>query len=40
VKYILKTCAKFTRGKANLEIVRGSQNFVFGKVVMKLHGGI
>ena len=28
----LKTCAKFTRGKANLEAVIGSQNYVFGKV--------
>jgi len=32
VKYLLKTCAKFTRGKANLEIFLGSQNYVFGKV--------
>ena len=31
VKYLLKTCAKFTRGKTNLEAVLGSQNFVFGK---------
>jgi len=31
VKYLLKTCAKFTRGKANLEVVLGSQNCVFGK---------
>jgi len=32
VKYLLKTCAKFTRGKANLEVVLGSQNCVFRKV--------
>ena len=32
VKYLLKTCAKFTREKANLEAVIGSQNCVFGKV--------
>jgi len=32
VKYLLKTCAKFTRGKTNLEVVFGSQNCVFGKV--------
>ena len=31
VKYLLKTCAKFTRGKANLEAVIGYQNCVFGK---------
>jgi len=31
VKYLLKTCAKFTRGKANLEVVLGSQNCVFRK---------
>jgi len=31
VKYLLKTCAKFTRGKENLEAVIGSQNCVFGK---------
>jgi len=31
VKYLLKTCAEFTRGKANLEVVLGSQNCVFGK---------
>jgi len=31
VKYLLKTCAKFTRGKSNLEAVLGSQNCVFGK---------
>jgi len=31
VKYLLKTCAKFTRGKGNLEVVLGSQNCVFGK---------
>ena len=31
VKYLLKTCAMFTRGKANLEAVLGSQNCVFGK---------
>jgi len=28
----LKICAKFTRGKANLEVVLDSQNCVFGKV--------
>jgi len=28
----LKTCAKFTKGKSNLEVVIGSQNCVFGKV--------
>ena len=32
VKYLLKTCAKFTRGEANVEAVIGSQNCVFGKV--------
>jgi len=32
VKYLLKTCAKFTRGKTNVEVVLGSQNCVFGKV--------
>jgi len=31
VKYLLETCAKFIRGKANLEVVLGSQNCVFGK---------
>jgi len=31
VKYLLKTCEKFTKGKANLEVVLGSQNCVFGK---------
>ena len=31
VKYLIKTCAKFTRGEANLEVVLGSQNCVFGK---------
>ena len=31
MKYLLKTCAKFTRGKANLEVVLDSQNCVFGK---------
>ena len=31
VKYLLKTYAKFTRGKPNLEVVIGSQNCVFGK---------
>jgi len=31
VKYLLKTCAKFTRGKPNLEVVLGSQNCIFGK---------
>ena len=28
----LKTCARFTRGEANLEVVFDSQNCVFGKV--------
>ena len=32
MKYLLKTCAKFTRGKANLEAVLGSQNCAFRKV--------
>jgi len=32
MKYLFKTCAKFTRGKANLKAVIGSQNCVFGKV--------
>jgi len=32
VKYILKTCIRFTKGKSNLEVVLGSQNFLFGKV--------
>jgi len=32
VKYILKTYAKFTRGKANLEVVFGSQIWIFKKV--------
>ena len=31
VKYLIKTCARFTRGEANLEAVLGSQNCVFGK---------
>jgi len=31
VKYLLKTCAKFKRGKENLEAVPGYQNCVFGK---------
>jgi len=31
VKYLLKTYDKFTRGEANLEVVLGSQNCVFGK---------
>ena len=31
MKYLLKTCARFTRGKANLEVVLSSQNCVFGK---------
>jgi len=31
VKYLLKTCSKFTRGKANLEAVLGSQSCAFGK---------
>ena len=25
VKYLIKTCARFTRGKANLEVLLGSQ---------------
>jgi len=32
VKYLLKTCAKFIRGKTNLEAVLSSQNCVFWKV--------
>ena len=31
VKYIIKTCARFTRGKVDLEVVLGSQNCVFEK---------
>jgi len=31
VKYLIKTCARFTRGEANLEALLGSQNCVFGK---------
>ena len=31
VKYLFKTCAKFTRGKPNLEAVLGSKNYVSGK---------
>jgi len=31
VKYLIKTCARFTRGEANLEVVLGSQNCVFSK---------
>jgi len=31
VKCLLKTCARFTRGKTNLEVVFDSQNCVFGK---------
>jgi len=31
VKYLLKTYAKFTRGKANLEVVLGFPICVFGK---------
>jgi len=31
VKYLLKTCAEFTRGKTNLEAILGSQNCLFGK---------
>ena len=31
MKYLLKTCARFKRGKANLEVAIGSQNCVFGK---------
>jgi len=31
MKYLLKTCSKFIRGKANFEVVLGSQNCVFGK---------
>jgi len=32
VKYLIKSCAGFTRGEANLEVVLSSQNYVFGKV--------
>ena len=32
MKYLIKTCARFTRGEANLEVVLGSQNCLFGKV--------
>ena len=28
----MKTCAKFTRGKTNFEVVLGFQNCVFGNV--------
>jgi len=31
VKYLVKTCARFTKGKSNLEVVLGSQNCVFGR---------
>jgi len=31
VKNLLKTCARFTRGKTSLELVLGSQNCYFGK---------
>jgi len=31
VKYLIKTCARFTRGEANLKAVLGSQNYVFSK---------
>jgi len=31
VKYLIKTCARFTRGETNLEVVLGSQKCVFGK---------
>jgi len=31
VKYHLKTCEKFIKGQANLKVVLGSQNCVFGK---------
>ena len=31
MKYLLKTCAKFTRGQANLEVVLGFQNCDSGK---------
>jgi len=31
VKYLLKTCVKFTIGKVNLEVILGFQNCVFGK---------
>jgi len=30
-KCLIKTCARFIRGEANLEVVLGSQNCVFGK---------
>jgi len=32
IKYLIKTCARFTRGKANLDVVLGFQNCVFGRV--------
>jgi len=32
VKYLLKTCAKFTRGEANLEVVISSQNCFLAKL--------
>ena len=31
-KFLLKTCAKFTRGKTYLEVIQDSQNCMFGKV--------
>jgi len=34
VKYLIKSCARFARGKANLEFVLGSQNCVFGKAAI------
>jgi len=32
LKYLLKTCANFLRGKTDLEVVLVSKNYVFGKV--------
>jgi len=34
VKYLIKTCARFSKGKANLEAILGSQNCVFGRAGM------
>jgi len=31
VKYLLKTCAQFIRGKSNLEFVLGSQKLCVGE---------
>jgi len=35
VKYLIKTCARFIRGEANLEVVLGPQNCVFGKARLR-----